>query len=251
MRISYSQLRTYKECRRLYELSYVEGLKYNKPIETLETGASYHGKIEQIYNTGDFERTGDKTDAMAVAYKKYIYPRFKVLATEQWFEYPLGNHTLIGRVDAIAEDNKLVEHKTTSGNVGDEYLYNLQWDEQVPIYMITHGVTEMHYTVIKKPTIRQKQNESLEEYIERCAAWYDEDTQNKIGLFNITRTLEELEEYKKQLIITLDEIENNKLFFRNPSHCSCWGRRCEYSQICLNYNPNIDYIDFTKFKQEE
>lgn len=251
MRISYSQLRTYKECRRLYELSYVEGLKYNKPIETLETGTSYHGKIEQIYNTGDFERTGDKTDAMAIAYKKYIYPRFKVLATEQWFEYPLGNHTLIGRVDAIAEDNKLVEHKTTSGNVGDEYLYNLQWDEQVPIYMITHGVTEMHYTVIKKPTIRQKQNESLEEYIERCAAWYDEDTQNKIGLFNITRTLEELEEYKKQLIITLDEIENNKLFFRNPSHCSCWGRRCEYSQICLNYNPNIDYIDFTKFKQEE
>lgn len=246
MKISYTQFKTYKACRRLYELSYVEGLKYNKSIEPLEAGVNYHNKIEQLYNTGDFERTGDKTDAMAEVYRKYIFPRFKVLATEQWFEYPLGRHLLVGRVDAVAEGGWLVEHKTTSGEVGDEYLYNLQWDEQILFYLLTHGVFEMYYTVTKKPTIRQKQNESLEEYIARCVEWYDTDTAKKIGLFKISRTPEEIEAFKEQLIVTLNEVEQNKLYFRNPNNCTCFGRRCEYSQICLNYNPEMEYIDFIK-----
>ena len=252
MRVSQTQVKAYKSCRRLYELSYVEGLKYNKSIDALDTGATYHGKIEQLYKKGYFDYTGDKTDAMAFAYEKYIYPQFKVECAEKWFEYQLNDkHTLIGKVDAIATDGLLVEHKTTSNNVGEEYIYNLQWDEQVLAYMLSHGVNEMYYTVIKKPTIRQKQNETDEEFLQRCCAWYAEDTESKVRVFKLTRTQEELDEYKEQLIATIDEMEKCKLFYRNTTHCTCWGRRCEFSQICLNYNPKLEYVDFTKIDREQ
>lgn len=246
MRISVSQLKAYKACRRLYELSYIEKLKYNKPIAALETGSNYHSKVESINNCGDFERTLDVTDAMAVAYKKHIFPFLKVVKAEEWFEREFGKHILIGRFDGIAEDGSLVEHKTTSGDVGEEYLYNLQWDDQTLFYMLSKGVNALYHTVIKKPTIRQKQGESIEEFIKRCEQWYDVDTSRKIGLFKIVRSNEEIVRYAEQLKLLLDEIENTTIYFKNPCHCQSWGRRCEYSQICLNYNPNEDYIDFTK-----
>lgn len=252
MKVSQSQVKCYKSCKRLYELQYIEGLRYNKDIDALKTGSSYHSKIEQLYDKGYFDCTGDKTDAMALAYEKYIYPQFKVDCAEKWFEYALNEkHILIGRVDAVAKDGLLVEHKSTSGEVGEEYLYNLQWDEQVLSYMLANGVREMYYTVIRKPTIRQKKGETDEEYLQRCGEWYDEDTESKIRVFKVTRTDEEIEEYKQQLIATVDEMEQCHLYYRNTAHCTCWGRRCEYSQICLNYNPKLDYIDFTKIDREK
>lgn len=252
MKVSQTQIKAYKSCRRLYELSYIENLRYNKDIEALETGKSYHSKIEQLYKTGVFECTGDKTDAMAYAYQKYICPKFKATVAEEWFEFALNEkHTLVGKVDAIAEDGLLVEHKTTSGDIGEEYVYNLQWNEQVPAYMLSHGVTEMYYTAIRKPTIRQKMKETNEEFIQRCREWYDEDTENKIRVFKVTRTPEELEEYRVQLLNTIDEMENCKLFYKNTAHCTCWGRRCEFAPICLNYDPKLEYIDFTKIDREK
>lgn len=252
MQVSQSQVKCYKACRRLYELKYIEGLQYNKDIETLQLGSSYHDKLEQLYSKGYFDCGIDKTDAMALAYEKYIYPQFKVKCAEKWFEYKLNDkHSLIGRVDAIAEDGLIVEHKTTSSDITEEYLYNLQWDEQVLAYMLAYGVTEMYYTVCKKPTIRQKQNETEEEYFERCCKWYEEDTDDKIKVFKVSRTQEEIDKYKEQLIKTIDEIEKCTLFYNNTSNCTCYGRRCEYSSICLNYDAKLDYVDFTKVDKEE
>lgn len=252
MKVSQSQVRCYKACRRLYYLKYVEGLQYNKEIEPLQVGASYHEKIEELYNKGYFESGATKTDAMAFAYEKYIYPQFKVKGAEKWFDCQLNDkHSLIGRVDAIAEDGLLVEHKTTSSDITEEYLYNLQWDEQVLAYMLAYGVTEMYYTVCKKPTIRQKQNETDEEFFGRCCKWYDEDTNSKIKVFKVTRTQEEIDNYKQQLIDTIDEMEQQTLFYNNTSNCTCWGRRCEYSSICLNYDPKLEYVDFTKEDKEQ
>lgn len=252
MQVSQSQIRCFKACRRLYELKYIEGLQYNKDIEPLKVGASYHEKIEQLYSKGYFDCDNSKVDAMAFAYEMFIYPKFKVKVAEKWFEYQLNDkHSLIGRVDAIAEDGLLVEHKTTSSDITEEYVYNLQWDEQVLSYMLAYGVREMYYTVCKKPTIRQKTNETDEEFFERCCKWYEEDTEDKIKVFKVTRTDEEIEKYKQQLIETIDEMEKTTLFYNNTSNCTCWGRRCEYSSICLNYDAKLEYIDFTKVDKEE
>lgn len=254
MNISISRLKLFKACRRAFYFKYVEGLEPVQKADALVTGSAYHSKIEEIYTNGYCSVTDNsKESAMALAYEKYIYPKFKVKAVEEWFEYPVDKRvTLVGRVDGVAEDGYLVEHKTTSMNLTDEYEYELQWDEQVLAYMLGYGVRKMWYTVIRKPTIRQKKNETDEEFFDRMCKWYDEDTDSKIKVLEITRTDEEIEDFKKRFIATAKEIiiaeqmKDENLYYRNELHCSCWGKRCEYSSICLNYEKGKQYIEFEK-----
>lgn len=253
MRLSVSRIKLFKACRRAYQLKYIYGLEPVEKSDALTIGKSYHEKLEQLYRDGDFEHDFSKESAMAEAYKKYIYPNFKVSAVEKWeqIELPDGN-MMIGRVDGIAADGKLVEHKTTS-LTPVEYEYNLQWDEQLLAYMLMTGARSVYYTVCVKPTIRQKKNESDEEFFQRMVEWYDEDTQNKIAYFEVSRTDREISEYKTELNDMSFEMTNCMIlnnFYKNTSHCKCWGRDCEYKSICLNYDPSQEYVEFVR-KEEK
>ena len=127
MQLSISRIKLFKSCRRAYQLKYLEGLRPVETADTLQTGLNYHEKLEQLYKEGMFDNDLSKESAMAAAYQKYIYPQFKMDTVETWVEYPLpfGN-TLRGRVDGMAEDGKLVEHKTTGQSIREVYEYNLQ-----------------------------------------------------------------------------------------------------------------------------
>ena len=190
---------------------------------------------------------------MVTAYKKYIYPHFKVTEAEKYVEYDLGNgDTLIGFVDGVTDNGYIVEHKTTGMDITEQYEYNLLWDEQILAYMLMTGMRKVWYTVCRKPTIRIKKNESEEEFFERMVAWYDEDTDSKIRLLEIERTDEEVEQFRQDLEVikaTIQEAVQDKNFYKNTCHCNMYGRRCEYSSICLNYQPNAEYIDF--YRKEE
>lgn len=265
MKISTSKVRCYKACKRKYYFSYIEELTPVQKAKTLEDGTSYHTMLENLYKYGDFEIDMDnpKISAMAVAYREYIYPKFKVNKAEESFEFMLNEeHKLVGRFDGIAEDWCVVEHKTTSSDIDDEYIYNLQWDEQIPNYMLVSGKNEMYYTVCKKPTIRLKQNETNEQFFLRCVEWYNTDTDKKIRVIKVTRNQKEIEQQKEMLKHMASEMfcdeENYKflqecndpakehLFYRNPSHCTCYGRKCEFASICLDYNPKFEYVEFKK-----
>ena len=246
--LSISQIKLFKACRRAYQLRYVEGLV---PIETstaLQIGTSYHEKLEQLYKEGKFDADFSKESAMATAYQKYIYPQFAVKAAEEWVKYEDAGVPLIGRVDGIADDGRLVEHKTTSLDPL-EYEFNLQWDEQILAYMLMTGERSMWYTICRKPTIRQKKNESDEEFFWRMVEWYDTDTDTKIKAVEISRTDEEIAKFRDEFCNIRDDVAMAMLyndFYRNTCHCNVWGRRCEYSSICLNYDPNQEYVEFTK-----
>ena len=252
MRGSISKLKLFKACRRAYYFKYVEGLEPVKKADALQTGINYHEMLEALYKDGDFlnvEEEYSKEQAMAVAYKKYIYPKFKVKGVEEWKQKACGTHILLGRVDGIAEDGALVEHKTTSMEITDEYEYNLQWDEQMLVYMWLTGTTHIWYTVCRKPTIRQKKNESDEEFFQRMVEWYDEDTDSKIRVLKLERTPEEIEKCIIELNTVMNEIcslDEECQFYKNTSYCNNWGRRCEYSSICLNYDRNQEYVEFIR-----
>lgn len=252
MKLSASKIKLFKACRRAYELKYIYGLEPVQRADALEIGTNYHAKLEELYKTGEVDTSDfSKESAMAVAYKKYIYPHFKVDSVEKWeqLDLPDGN-TMIGRVDGLSEDGRLVEHKTTSLSPA-EYEYNLQWDEQVLAYMLLTGTREVYYTVCMKPTIRQRINETEEEFFNRMVEWYDEDTEEKISYFEISRTDGEVEQYKKDLEDMSAEMTNTKNLYRNTSHCRCWGRECEYRSICLDYDPEQEYIEFIKKEVQE
>ena len=247
--LSYSKIRLFKACRRAYELKYIYGLEPVEKSEALQTGTSYHEKLEQLYKTGEFDCDFSKETAMAMAYKKYIYPRFAMRTVEEWQKMTIGEDVFVGRVDGIAEDGRIVEHKTTSISLA-EYEFNLQWDEQILAYMFLTGAREVYFTVCKKPTIRQKQNESDEEFYNRMLEWYDTDTESKIGIILISRTDEEVQQYFEDLKKMIFEMKYTKNFYRNLCHCKCWGRDCEYKSVCLNYDPEQEYIGFTKGEKE-
>ena len=254
MIISTSKTKCYKACKRAYYFRYIQELEPVETAKPLQDGSSYHAMIESLYKTGEFDidMENPKISAMATAYKKYIYPQFKVRCVEEWFEMKLTpTHTLVGRFDGIAEDGCVVEHKTTSADVDDEYIYNLQWDEQILNYMLASGKNKIYYTVCKKPTIRQKQNETAEEFLNRCIAWYDEDTDKKIRVISVERSQKEIAEQKEALKaiardIVATEKKGEKAFYRNQSHCTCYGRRCEFASICLDYDPKLEYVEFKK-----
>ena len=257
MKLSASLVKTYKMCRRKYELKYLEELEPVGKSQALEDGSNYHKMIEDFYNgkgIGWQEGDNPKISAMAYAYFRHIYLECEELKSieyaEKWFEYPLTKkHSIVGINDAVTAIGIPIEHKTTSMDIDDEYIYALQWDEQILTYMLANSINEMYYTVIKKPTIRQKQNESNEEFYLRCCEWYNEDTDKKVRVIKVTRSFVEIEEHRKNLIVMANEIEDCKHFYRNPNACTCYNRRCEYSQVCLDYNPQLQYVEFEKKKR--
>lgn len=251
MKCSVSRMKLFKACRRAYYFKYVEDLEPVEKAEALQTGSNYHEYVECLYNNHFIDNDYTKECAMARAYQKYILPKVDIVETEKWFEKKIGRHVLIGRVDGISADGCVVEHKTTSSDIaeGGEYEYNLQWDEQILAYMSLTGCRTIHYTVCKKPTIRMKQNESEEEFFARMCEWYETDTDKKIRTFDVTRTDEEVAEWEKDFEQMCDEMEIAEKagrMYRCTNHCNAWGRRCEYSGICLHYDPRCEYVEFMK-----
>lgn len=250
MRLSISKIKLFKACRRAYYFKYIENLEPIEKAEPLQTGTNYHKLIETMYDDmNEFWNMEDysKEFAMASAYLKYIYPKFKVKSAEDWFDYDLGNgNTLVGITDGIAEDGSLVEHKTVGSEITEQYEYNLLWDEQILAYMLATGSRKIYYTVCRKPTIRQKQNETVEDFYYRMIDWYNTDTEKKIKLFIIERTDEDVEKFKEDLQSICDEMNETIHLYRNCGWCNVWGRRCEYSSICLNYNPKEQYVEFER-----
>ena len=251
MRLSISRIKSFKACRRAFFLRYVEGLRPVVKAENLEIGSNYHALLEELNKTGKLpDAEPSKELAMAKAYEKYIYPNFKVVEAEKRLELDMGEGDfLFGVVDGIADDGHIVEHKSYGSEITEEYEYNLLWDEQVLAYMLLTGMRKVWYTICRKPTIRQKQSETYEEFYNRMVAWYDEDTDSKIRLLEIERTDEEVEAFRREVKHMFDVIgyaDEKADFYRNTCHCNAWGRRCEYSSVCLNYNPNQEYIEFTK-----
>ena len=248
MRVSISQIKMFKACRRAWYFKYHEKLSPVVVSDSLETGRNYHKLLEQLENGEELDAGFTKEYAMAAAYQKYIMPQFHVIATEKELEKEVGGHILHGFVDGLSDDGHIVEHKTTSSDisVGGEYEYNLLWDEQVLAYMLISGLRKVHYTVCKKPTIRLKKDETADEFYQRMIDWYDTDTEQKIRVFTVERTDEEVDQFAQDFVDICNEMEQTKNYYRNTCHCNAWGSRCEYSGVCLNYDPNTQYISYTK-----
>ena len=227
-----SKLRAYKSCRRLYELQYIDCLIPTAEYEPYAVGRSYHDKILKIVKNGKFDKTYDKTDAMADAFGKYILPKIQTYKTEVEFKTRLCHGIYLnGKTDGIDRNGVVLEHKTTSAAIGEDFENKLCLDDQIFIYMIGLGANELIYTVCQKPTIKLKQNETEEEYLKRCEQWYDE---SKTAIFKISKTKAELEEKKRELIDIAKEMRAQKHWHKNPNNCKVLA--CIYSKICLKYD---------------
>ena len=244
---SASSIKLFKACRRAYQLRYVYGVYPVETAEALKTGLDYHGGIEMLVRNGTVPDIVDKETAMVNAYATYIHPQMPKFEPEVWFEHDICGKKFVGRLDGEA-DGAIVEHKTTAMSL-DEYEFDLQWNEQLRGYMWATGVNTAYFTMCRKPTLRQKQNETIEEFGRRCFEWYADDTFQKIRMVKVIIPQEHIDSFAQELKSDLRNIisatnENN--FYRNTCHCNAWGRRCEYAPICHSYDPNETYVGFER-----
>lgn len=252
LKVSNSKIQCYKSCRRMFELKYIENLYPVQKSEAFERGSNYHDKVESILRSGSFEVDEPKSSAMATAFQKYIYPQLAPIAEEEWFDYKTEfGDEVIGRVDARNADGALIEHKTTSMAIDEAYWYGVQTDEQLLTYMNAYGVRKAYYTVCKSPTIRQKANETDEEFYARCCAWYDDDPESKIVMREVYHTEDEINDFAREQALTIREMDNCNLFYRNRSYCNKWGKMCEYAPICEHYDREQEYVQFERKEKEQ
>lgn len=248
MDISISRIKCYKRCLRQYEFRYVHELESEIPNPNLVTGSNYHSKIEKLIQKGEYNGFENKTDVMAQAFKKFIYPNYKFKTAEQDFKIPLTeNINLIGRIDAYLDTGIPVEHKTSRSKPDEWYKYKLAWDDQIAAYMIASNQNKMLYTVCQKPTIRQRKGETEKEYLERCFNWYDP---SKISAFTITWEPEKLKQKKQEFIQIAKEMEKRKVFYPNQNNCYFQGS-CPFEEICLDYEPGIEEVPLGFKKREK
>lgn len=163
-----SMVKCFKQCRKKYELEYVEELKPIATPQALHLGTLYHRGLELLLGGADLASialqlendqkqhcedmavdydpipNGIAMEMVKAFYRESGYQSWKITSIEKKFEVSTGyGKRLTGKIDAIMEldgNHFLIEHKTTScwATDGAEYLHNLLWDEQSTNYLFAH-----------------------------------------------------------------------------------------------------------------
>ena len=246
MDLTASMVKCFKQCPRRYELEYVYDLKPKTPAEYLSLGTDYHSRVEAILKGEPWDEDGI-SGAMANAFNAYVpWREWDIEGVEMEFKVPIAPGIGIkGKMDAELTDGTPVEHKTFGGGDWDRYVNHLAWDDQVSLYLLAQDSRKVIYTVCKKPTIRQKKGETQEQYEERCWHWYDpdQDGADKVRVFEVTRSRDEIKAFAKELISLSETIERG-FFYRNPQACALVA--CPFESICLSYRGEIVPVAFEK-----
>lgn len=134
----------------------------------------------------------------------------------------------------------LGEWKTASV-VNRDYMQRLEIDFQVSAYLWAatrhygRPVNKVIYRIVKKPTIRQRKDESVFEYVERLFEDYEERPDHYLFSEVVTRTPEQLEDWHKQawaIHKRMLEIKGRRIpAIRNTQSCISRGR-CPYFDLC-------------------
>lgn len=159
-KLSYTQIKTFLNCRKAYYWAYVEGLVSKQRSQALQTGDVVHrllylfikreldpksiddiyGFVRDVYPDEDpvrLEVVSEEAARLITAYiTKYATDSIEFFAGETLMEADFGDFVLVGRVDAWARFNDAfwrVEHKTTS-RMDSAYLNGLRGSLQGAIY---------------------------------------------------------------------------------------------------------------------
>jgi len=257
-------------CPRKHFWRYEIGLQ-TLPGTALRFGSAWHAAMESRWNLGSYDMAleaalGSKTlDEMLCAtlagllsgyYARWVEEIVESLQPEIEFRHAIeGSRTFDsgGKIDGLGhlKDGRLMllEHKTCGEDISPdaEYWVRLRCNQQLLQYVLAaralgHDVQTVLYDVTRKPAIRQKQTESIDEFGDRLAA----DTRERPEFYFARREVpildDELEEFQAQryelgkLILELRQAEKrvkrrDQAWPRNVSALSC--KFCEYSSFCL------------------
>lgn len=205
----------------------------------------------------------DKNIALGIAeaYPKFYktdFDEFDTFLTEQAFKIPLGDtgHHYFGTIDGLLKDHAgdwwMLETKTASAqSINDDYFERIKIDSQVAGYMfgaksiLGKFPSGIIYNVIKKPSIRLKNGESLSAFQRRVFKEYVHFAKEKAyftrhQLLVATHRLDRWVGETSSLVVQLaNKIENkDKIWVMNTGACRANYGSCPYLNACVNDQYN-------------
>lgn len=243
MKLSHSGISTYFLCPRQFKHKYIDkrvpvyeddalelvyGKVFHKGLETGDITVFEHSGLSEIWKT-----------IGAVVLECYFlhYADQDIKISER--ERPWNNNGIRGVLDGTGQDQEkkwfILETKTTKALVGDpdhDYWKRKELDQQVSIYLwANRGYEYVLYDVVRRPPMRLKARESMEDFRERVFQYVLE---NKYDMFvrkKFYRTKEQLVEMGCDLVDVEDLIATGK-FPKNTANCFAHRRRCVYIGVC-------------------
>lgn len=284
--LTYSRIKLRKNCPCAEHFRYDKELTLRNKKQPLLLGSAVHKGLEtdsidealacfneilpldqEEQNKLDIAKATCKA-MLAGYFKKYGYWD-KNTVREYEFRLPILNpdtgaksrsYELAGKVDAITKidgQNWLVEYKTAS-QINANYFERLDLDEQISLYMYAirrmtaYNPVGIIYRVLRKPMIKQRKGESLEQFCQRLETDYIErpDFYFFEGKFYrdeiATKQFErELWAFTKQKLYET----NHGIHYKNASRCLDFGA-CEYFPLCTN-QPDASLLFEAKKPHEE
>lgn len=282
--VSYTSLSTFQNCPKKYWWTYIRRLKRVGHCSATELGTALHSALERLFVTGKIEEAEDALNAYSPlagtqGLSAEDFCRAKGILAGYWYRWgssldqyvvqevekafnvpiPCSDYVFTGRIDLIVRDKatnriQLWDHKTAKKLDGN-YITRRWMDLQLNLYAIGAAeqlgiaVDEFVYDVMRKPEIRLKKDETLEEFGERCMAACSSDMYDRV-----TYPVEDMriEETKRQLAGWLAQIEIAEacgFYGENLDHCGAYGG-CPYWELCTSGGSQL-IIDNCYCNREE
>lgn len=251
---SHSRINCFKQCPKLYQYKYIDRLEpLGADTKALSMGKAFHTGVEHAdvqacidYMNQDeyfMDQNTEIDKAICIAMVEAFirkYPQCK-----NWIHEKHLTCNLTGGesddfqlyIDGLEKDRDgywIIELKTSS-RVDDCYIKKLEFNDQISRYW--HAAEEngykilgVKYYVVKKPLLRQKQSETLQQFINRLVERLMEDD-NIIDLV-IDRTSEQIKDCIDDTIEDIKTIRNTTRFTKNLCSCGIYGT-CPYMELCM------------------
>lgn len=253
MKVSYSRVSTFNQCKYKYKLRYVDKLvtvKNQDANNALYMGTALHEGLEKdlkacIKSYLDNYYVINDLNLDEVQKFKFLIPKIKPLIPQGVNEFEIVDDDFTGFIDLLVPTDK--------ENVFDLYDFkysnnkaNYQLSPQLHLYkyfyekMTGNKIRDMYFLFVPKVAIRQKKTEDLYQFRKRI----DEE---------LEKTFENLEFMKinydpKKVISFLLDVKNLyecEDFKKNPSYLCNW---CEYQNYC---EKGYDYMILPKNERRE
>lgn len=255
MMFSHSRINTFKQCPKMFDYKYNKHLyKIEGDSDSLILGKAFHrgielgdvGKLEQeLDNNNAFLNENAETNKVIVLamveafFNKFPNHNEGDIQHEVEIKTTFGGHDFIMYADAIIEEPTgivLREYKTAS-RIDSTYIDKLKFNDQISRYCLAienkfgKPVKKIEYYVAKKPLLRLKKDETLEQFRKRLVEKIMDDEES-IQYFELDRTREQLDEELTDLVYDMDTINKTTHYTKNLSACSCYGN-CPYLELCM------------------
>lgn len=260
-----SRLKTYQVCPYKEMLRYREKLAPINGRIALAFGTAIHKGLEtrdidQALNTliTDYpmnQEEADEQDIASVTVRALLEGFFNLFPTfnehKPEFEFMMPMRTSHGKSTTLSIAGKLddlvkidgrwwiVEYKTAS-RLDASYFDRLYVDSQIAMYMyamelLGYDPAGVIYRVIRKPSLRRGQKESLEGFLERLRKDIEERPDFYYTERQLYRTKDDLAEFEHTLYTEAklaQSMYKKGNAFQHTASCSMYGA-CEYLPLCM------------------